>query len=279
MFVSCSQHPPHASLNTMGVKYAWQLLRDKELIPASQDKVSLVSTESKIRVDVCSTHHTSIRYYYSNPTDLNVAHEKLERWLLKVGKIGDKDKLRFYIDGSPAAEKGQTHANRYQGRQKDLIKASTAISNLESRLTEGKRIRKRHITSANKPLRQAFHWSLEDRMSFVEYMANKDYDIVLCPTESDVLIAAECQPDDAVISCDSDLLFYKTVPVVWRPVGSYKSRRFVPFEKNAVLEALSLSSTQLTALAIISGNDYVTNIPHLAIASNRKKLKNLHGGK
>ncbi|OAQ22075.1 hypothetical protein K457DRAFT_453980 [Linnemannia elongata AG-77] len=258
----------------MGVKYAWQLLRDKKLVPDSQDKVSLLSTVSKIRVDVCSTHNTPIRYYYGNPTDLYAAHGKLEQWLLK---IGDKEKVRFYIDGLPAAEKVKTHTNRHQSRQKALIKASTAISSLESRLAEGKRIRKLHITGAHNPLRQAFHWSLEDRMSFVEYMANKDYDIVLCPTESDVLIAAECQTDDAVISCDSDLLFYKTVPVVWRPVGSYKSRRFVPFEKNAVLEALGLSSTQLTTLAIVSGNDYVSNIPHLAIASNRGILNNLDG--
>lgn len=114
MFVSCSQHPLHASLNTMGVKYAWQLLHNEGLIPDSQDKVSLVSTASKIRVDVCSTHYTSIRHYYSNPTDLNVAHGKLERLLLK---IDDKNKLRFYIDGLPAAEKDQTHANRHQSRQ------------------------------------------------------------------------------------------------------------------------------------------------------------------
>ncbi|KAF9536433.1 hypothetical protein EC957_010988, partial [Mortierella hygrophila] len=162
-------------------------------------------------------------------------------------------------------------------RQKALVKASTAISNLESRLAEKRRIRKLHIASANKHMRQAFHWSLEDRMSFVEYMANKGYDIVLCPTESDVLIATECQSDDAVISCDSDMVFYKTVPVVWRPVGLYKSRRFVPFEKKAVLEALGLSSSmRLTTLAIVSGNDYVSNIPHLAIATNRKILNTIH---
>lgn len=109
-------------------------------------------------------------------------------------------------------------------------------------------------------------------------MTNKGYDIVLCPTEADVLIAAECQPHDAVVSSDSDLLFYKTVPVVWRPVGSLKSRRYLPYEKNEVLKALGLSSTQLTALAIISGNDYVANIPHLAIATNRKIVQTLHGG-
>ncbi|KAG0285753.1 hypothetical protein BGZ98_005340, partial [Dissophora globulifera] len=108
-------------------------------------------------------------------------------------------------------------------------------------------------------------------------MTEKNYDIVLCPTEADVLIAAECRPRDVVVTCDSDLLFYRTVLTVWRPVGSYKARRFVPYEKPAVLKALSLSSTQLTALAILSGNDYCCNIPYLAIDTNHKIVKNLHG--
>ena len=259
----------------MGVKYAWPLLRKKELVPESQGKVSLVSTVAKIRVDVCSTHNTPIRYYYSNPTDLYAAHGKLERWLLKVG---DTDKMRFYVDGMPAAEKKQTHVNRQQGRQKALIKSAAAITNLESRLADRKRIRKHHISSAHKLLRQAFYWPLEYRRSFVEHMSNKGYDIVLCPTEADVLIAAECQPQDAVVSCDSDMLFYHTIPVVWRPVGSFKSRRFLPYEKSAVLEALGLSSTQLTALAILSGNDYVGNIPHLAFETNLKIIKKMQGG-
>ncbi|KAG0041871.1 hypothetical protein BGZ83_001203 [Gryganskiella cystojenkinii] len=258
----------------MGVKRAWPFLRKQGLAPDSQHKVSLTSPLSKIRIDVCSTHNTPIRYIYSGTSDLEVAHSKLEQWLLK---IGSKESMRLYIDGMPAAEKEETHASRHQVRQKALIKAAPAISNLEARLAEKKRVRKHHISSANKLLRQAFHWSLENRKSFVEYMTSKNYDIVLCPTESDVLIAAECQPQDAVISCDSDLLFYKTIPVVWRPMGSYKARRFVPYERNAILEALDLSSSQLTALAILSGNDYAANIPHLAIHTNHKIVSTLTG--
>ncbi|KAF9992946.1 Rad2 nuclease, partial [Entomortierella chlamydospora] len=185
--------------------------------------------------------------------------------------------MRFYIDGLPAEEKKQTHTDRHERRQKALLKANAAVSKLEWRFANRKRIRKHYITDANKNLQQAFHWSLDDRKSFVAYMAKKDYDIVLCPTEADVLIAVECRPQDAIVSCDSDLLFYRTVSIVWRPVGSYKARRFVPYEKSAVLDALSLSSTQLTALAILSGNDYFGNIPYLAIHTNLEVIKTLHG--
>ncbi|KAF9988902.1 hypothetical protein BGZ79_005069, partial [Entomortierella chlamydospora] len=160
----------------MGVENAWPFLRKQGLAPISQGKVSLSSTISQIRVDVCSTHNTPIRYIYSNSTDLNAAHCKLEQWLFK---IGDKDKMRFYIDGLPAEEKKQTHTDRHERRQKALLKANAAVSKLEWRFANRKRIRKHYITDANKNLQQAFHWSLDDRKSFVAYMAKKDYDIVL----------------------------------------------------------------------------------------------------
>lgn len=259
----------------MGIKYAWSFLSKKGLRPSAQKSVSLTSTDSKIRVDVCSTFYSSIKFFYSNPSDLSIAHANLERLLLKTGET---DKTRFYIDGMPATEKSQTHAFRHKNRQDALVKAAATISDLESRLTGNQRIRKHHVATAYKNIRQGFFWSFEQRASFVQYMTEKGYDIVLCPTESDVLIATECQAHDAVISGDSDLLFYKTVPVVWRPIGSYKSRRFVPFEKSSLLKVLNLTSTQLTALAILSGNDYVLNIPHLAIATNHKIVRTLDGG-
>ncbi|KAG0254341.1 hypothetical protein DFQ27_006905 [Actinomortierella ambigua] len=159
-----------------------------------------------------------------------------------------------------------------------LLKADESVRILETRLDARQRIRKHHITNANKSLRQAFHWPLEQRRSFVRFMAGKGYHVVLCDTEADVRIAAECQPEDAVVSCDSDLLFYSTIPVLWRPLGSYRSRRYVPYEKTAVLEALGLSAIQLTALAILSDNDYVPNIPHLAFETNLKIIKGLPAG-
>ncbi|KAF8945468.1 hypothetical protein BGZ47_002576 [Haplosporangium gracile] len=48
---------------------------------------------------------------------------------------GRKEQVRFYVDGMPATERQETHTERDQARQKALIKADTALSNLESRLT------------------------------------------------------------------------------------------------------------------------------------------------
>ncbi|KAG0220495.1 hypothetical protein BGW41_007888, partial [Actinomortierella wolfii] len=259
----------------MGVKRSFQALhREGRLELRSQDKITLGSENSRLRVDVCSTHYALIRNIYSIVSNLDDAHSRLERGLQDIGA---KDVMRIYVDGQPAVEKQGTHADRDKARSEALIKADAAIFALESRLAKSQRIRKHHIKNANKYLQQAFHWPLEYRQSFVEYMSNKGYNIVLCPTEADVLIAAECQTHDAVVSCDSDMLFYRNIPVFWRPVGYYKSRRFIKYKKSAILETLGLSPAQLTALAILSGNDYIKNIPYLAFETNLKLIKDFEG--
>ncbi|KAI8348805.1 hypothetical protein B0O80DRAFT_462328 [Mortierella sp. GBAus27b] len=231
----------------MGVKYAWLLPKNKGLVPDAQDRITLASAESKLRVDVSSVHYSTIRYLYTNPTDINEAHTKLEYWI--------------------------THIDRQQRRQVALAKADTGISDLESRLVEEKRVRKRHISTVYKNLRDGFHWSIEHRTSFVDFMKSKGYDIVLCQTEADVLIATECNPKTpscrVIATCSFTRRFQKS--------GARGSRRFVPYEKTSLLQALGLSSTQLTALGILSGNDYVSNIPHLAIATNRKIVQTMQG--
>ena len=62
-------------------------------------------------------------------------------------------------------------------------------------------------------------------------------------------------------------------------MGLYKARQFVLYEKSALLEALGLSIIQLTALAILSGNDYINNTPYLAIDTNVKFIKNIYRDK
>ncbi|KAF9380471.1 tRNA-dihydrouridine(16/17) synthase [NAD(P)(+)]-like protein [Mortierella sp. AD011] len=204
---------PERALNHREVKNAWPFLRKQGLVRTSHGKAPLSLTISKIRVDVCLTHNASIRYIYSNPTDLNVAH-------------CNSGKLRFYIDGIRAAEKRQTHTNRHQVRQKALVKANSAISNPEIRLAEKRRFG--NTISA----KQTYPCS---RLSI-----------------------GQCQPYDAVPSRDS-VLFYKSVPVVWRPMSSYGSLRFVPYDERAIPEILGLFSVQLVALSIINGNDYAAN--------------------
>ncbi|KAF9370501.1 hypothetical protein CPB97_002689, partial [Podila verticillata] len=101
---------------------------------------------------------------------------------------------------------------------------------------------------------------MEDHQAFVNYMVNKGYEVILSTTEADIKIATDCKKEDVVITGDSDLLIYKSIPAA------------------TVLNMLHVTSTQLVALAIISGNDYMGNIPMLSIKMNHKLIKKLEDG-
>ncbi|KAG0062154.1 hypothetical protein BGZ92_006266, partial [Podila epicladia] len=257
----------------MGATGLWCLLRKKEHAPDVHDKPHCPSPTSKIRVDVAGSQFSTIRYAYSNThSDPNNAHRLLEHCLKK---LGEKDRLVLYVDGYPAAEKAKTHDQREKGRHKARDRAHKALVVLEDRLQTNKRIRKHHIKNAAKEIRSAFSWTMEDRQAFVDYMANKGFQIILCATEADIKIAADCEKEDVVVSGDSDLLIYKSVSMVCRPMGRHKSQWYWLYDKAAVLDALDVTSTQLVALAVISGNDYTGNIPTLGIETNRKLIKKL----
>ncbi|KAG0300249.1 hypothetical protein BGZ98_009332 [Dissophora globulifera] len=258
----------------MGVKGLWQLLREHS--PDFHDKPYGPIPASKIRVDVGGSLSTTIRYTCSNThSKINNAYRRLEHQLIKLSK---KDQLVLYVDGHPAAEKAITHRQREQNRHKARDCVCKALATLQDHLQTNRRIRKHHIMTANKELRSAFNWTMDDRRAFVDCMANEGYEIILCATEADVKIAVNCKEEDVVVMGDSDLLIYKSVPAVWRPRGRAKSQRYSLYDKAAVLDSLDVASTRLVALVILSGNDYTGNIPSLGIETNRKLIKKLGDG-
>ncbi|KAF9367280.1 hypothetical protein BGX21_007594, partial [Mortierella sp. AD011] len=116
----------------MGVKGLWLLLRNKGHAADIHGKPSCPTPASKIRVDVCGSQFSTIRYAYSIAhSDTNNAHRRLEQQLIKLGK---KDELVLYVDGHPAAEKANTHHQRKQNLLKARERAYRALVTLEDRL-------------------------------------------------------------------------------------------------------------------------------------------------
>ncbi|KAF9198899.1 hypothetical protein BGZ59_004342, partial [Podila verticillata] len=109
---------------------------------------------------------------------------------------------------------------------------------------------------------------------FVQYMRDKNWNIVESPTEADLHIARDCQPIDVVVSRDSDLLIYQNVTTVWRPISK---GRFLVYDINDVLATLKITRTQLTVLGVVSRNDYSKNIRGLGPATNFSVIKRLCG--
>ena len=77
------------------------------------------------------------------------------------------------------------------------------------------------------------------------------------PFEADVAIAKNT--NCTVVSGDSDYFFHRNVSVVAK-LNSNKLEVLV-WKKSIVLQKLAISSDQMVALGVVSGNDYARNIP------------------
>ncbi|KAK3841053.1 MAG: hypothetical protein J3R72DRAFT_524848 [Linnemannia gamsii] len=106
----------------------------------------------------------------------------------------------------------------------------------------------------------AFYWATEDRVSFAEYLNERDYHVVMCDTEADTRIATDCQDVDVVLSCNSDYMGYRSVRTIWRPVGVWNIKKCLVYSKDDILASLELTDVQLTALACVTKNDYMNRI-------------------
>lgn len=227
-----------------------------------------IATGRHRRLDVLSTCYRVICDAYSNHTP-DVAHRMLEKNIMRFGTTLD---MTLYIDGFQAVEKSDTSAVREQIRQKALERTSTALDTFESRLNSDQRIRKRHFTDVRAGLASSFHWSLESRLLFVRYMESRGWRVKFVETEADVAIAREATPQDVIISADSDMLGYMTIHTLWRPVSDGV---ILQYSLATLLLTLGLSRAQLTALAIVSRNDYNRNIHSLGPVTNSSIVKSI----
>ncbi|KAG0013179.1 hypothetical protein BGZ82_002274, partial [Podila clonocystis] len=221
----------------------------------------------KGRVDVLS-FYSVIRNAYSHHTP-EKAHSILEQHLLR---FGSKSNLILYIDGEPALEKQDTAKHRKESQEKATIKCMESLDKLEVIIINSVKPRKRHFTDVKTSLATTFCWSLQHRQSFIEYMKQAEWSVRVCKMEADVAIAVDCQLGDIVISADSDMLAYGSVSTLWRPISKYL---VLTYKLADVCLQLGLTQNHLTALAVVSSNDYSRNIYSLGPATNYSIIKSL----
>lgn len=192
-----------------------------------------------------------------------------------LSSLGDKHRLVFYIDGGAALEEKDAHQQRRQKRGKAGKEAGTALDTLQSRIHNNKRLTRQHFLRANKSINAAFYWATEDRVSFAEYLTERTYHVVMCDTEADTRIAADCRDVDVILSRDSDYMGYRSVRTIWRPVGGWNINKCLVYSKDDILASLEFTDVQLIALACVTKNDYEPNIRGLALVSNFGIMKDL----
>ncbi|KAF9909410.1 hypothetical protein EC991_008549, partial [Linnemannia zychae] len=227
------------------------------------------STNGRRRLDVLGACYKVIRNSYMNNTQ-EVANLILEK---EIGRFGSVTEMTLYIDGYQAAEKSDTAVVRQRQREKARERTAVCLDTIQYRMDNRLRLRKRHFTDVRSGLSSSFHWSLESREDFARHMASKGWTIRNVETEADLAIAIDAQPGDIVISADSDMLAYASVRTLWRPVSKGVILSYIIPD---LLQMLGITRPQLTALAIVTHNDYNKNIPTLGPATNFSIIKSIN---
>ncbi|KAF9141756.1 hypothetical protein BGX30_004171, partial [Mortierella sp. GBA39] len=225
-------------------------------------------TTGRRRFDVLGSCFPAIRDAYSKHPQKE-AHKILQK---EIERYGTSTNMSLYLDGPQAVEKSATAEARESKRQKAIEKLSDSLDTFEMRINTGSRVRKRHYDDIKKGLGSSFYWSLDSRKDFAQHMTEQGWIAEVCDTEADVKIARDAQPGDIIISGDSDMLGYANIHTLWRPVS--KSAILV-YSLPDILKTIGFSRAQLTALAVVSKNDYQRNIKGLGPASNFGVIKKI----
>ncbi|KAF9943817.1 hypothetical protein BGZ72_003323, partial [Mortierella alpina] len=153
-----------------------------------------------------------------------------------------------------------------------LKETKDKIKDLADVVEHGQKASKQTFLGIRKGLNRAFVWSDSAKKSLVVHLEQKGWRVVVSTTESDLEIARRYRQGDIVATVDSDMLVYRNINTIWRPVSG---QRFLAYNVQAAVLAMGLSRVQLSALGIVSRNDYEGNIPRLGAATNFKIIKNL----
>ncbi|KAG0064076.1 hypothetical protein BGZ89_009395 [Linnemannia elongata] len=114
---------------------------------------------------------------------------------------------------------------------------------------------------------------MESRRSFADYMTERHWTVKVVATEAGLAIAIDANPGDIIISRDSDMLAYGSIVTLWRPVSN---DIILVYSIPDLLLALGITRAQLTALAVVSKNDYNKNIWSLGPATNFSIVKSIN---
>lgn len=257
----------------MGVLSLWPYLRQvgHEATLLRQFPQDPSPPSAIYRVDLLASFFAQIQRIYSSPShDYPSCNIAFERFLASSGV--PRVSTVLYIDGPSPEEKLETFQLREQKRRVALEKANLCLSDMETRIGGRRRVKKHNFTKLNKLLRASFYLSQDARVSLAGYLRERGWTVVECRSEADITIAIECQPQDIVVSRDSDMLIYAAVHTIWRPISRGK---YLVYHLPEVLSHLGVSRLALTVLGIICKNDYTSNLPQLGLTTNVKILKSL----
>ncbi|KAF9933842.1 hypothetical protein FBU30_004238 [Linnemannia zychae] len=255
----------------MGIPYLWSFLRKKgyETDLLSQFPQDPPPSGGIYRVDILASFFPIIRCAYANH-DLLKANTIVARHLAASGI--SRASAVFYIDGPSPKEKQKTREFRDEKRRAALAKATTLISDMEDIFQRGGKLQITYFRKLAKHINASFMLSMDSRRALAHFLREHGWTVIECEPEADIAIARDCRDIDIVVSADSDILNYKSIKTIWRPMGR---SGFRIYNVSKLLKCLEISRTAFTTLVVVCRNDYSLNVRRLGVSSNYKIILSL----
>ncbi|OAQ23076.1 hypothetical protein K457DRAFT_36770, partial [Linnemannia elongata AG-77] len=170
----------------------------------------------------------------------------------------------LHWDGLPSLQKQKEHQRRQDRQVKDMdVLRSTTT---QARIVGGSR-RKAAYKKAKNVYRPPLGVIGE---IIAELILTYGCNVCFCSYQADTCIARRCaqavHPEDLfVVSGDSDMIAFKSIPRLIYPLG--KHREMTVIEKADLLRVLELpSDNHLLLAAIVAGNDYTSGMPYYGLS-------------
>ena len=193
-----------------------------------------------------------------------------------VSIIKEIPRVVVVFDGpGRSIEKWNTSKARVQKTKSDLEMLKNAITQCSS--SNPINISRSKWRWLNKKLKSCRMLPANVIESIKDVLSARSITIETAPMEADVLIASK--ENAHVLTTDSDYLIHENVVALHRFRLSNFSKKItiLSTERNSILKKLGIPSQTLTALGIVSRNDYDTNVAGFGLVRNFEKLKPLNG--
>ncbi|KAF9344082.1 hypothetical protein BGX34_006007, partial [Mortierella sp. NVP85] len=195
--------------------------------------------------------------------------------------FGSLQKVIIHIDGDPCVEKKKAYDSRGTERQTILNRLDILQHRMDQRSANGQFTSQAIISKIKRNLWRLFRFDDDDKQCLIDTLRAAGCIVCPCRTEADLCIGSRACNDGRtryVVSGDSDLLIYRNIHRVLRPLPRTRGV-FTLYTKEDVLKTLDLPSPRhLELFGIVNENDYSDNIPTLALARNAEIIRGIPYG-
>ncbi|GJJ76203.1 hypothetical protein EMPS_08562 [Entomortierella parvispora] len=265
----------------MGVQGIFPMLRKLGMSDTPVDNALTLGIDT-IHYDVKACHYgdmmremTNVRHSDSTGVIAALAatiDQKIKLWRNHL----DKDvTFVLHIDAPGSAAKGPTHLKRHLKREAAARKLEYNLRVLERK--KGRWVPHKVIGRIDKDLRTCCQLTLETRDVLVAALKHLGHDVCVCRAETDPCIATQCYQHEgpkeaAVLSIDSDYLFYQGVKTLLRP--NPKGPGLLHYSRVNVKKALGLiRDEELIVYGCVNRNDYNSNVPTIGLVRSLKLIR------